>query len=297
MKASGLISAAVLLAALLGGARRAAAEATETYPALLEQKAPAIVSVRVVLKTEMNFGGQGRTSESREEIAGVVVAKDGLILVSYDAFRSDDESDTQFQMKRTPKEIKVVFEGEEKEYEAEIVATDKKVNLAFLKVKDLEGRDVSVVDFNEPAAVELGTKVAAVNRLDKGFDYAPYVRTANVSGSIKKPRKALMLDGSINSEGLPVFTMDGQVVGVLTSIESGMPEDEGEDFGMFRVIMGGGGGGQFVLPGKVVAGLIEQAAKQAAELAQKQAEEGAAKEGEKAGEGGEGSGEEEQEDG
>ena len=113
-------------------------------------------------------------------------------------------------MKRTPTEIKVVFEREEKEYEAEIIATDKKVNLAFLKVKDLEGREVSVVDFDAAVKADLGAMVAAVSRLTKGYDYSPYVRTAYVSGSIKKPRKALMLDGSVRSEGLPVFTMSAR---------------------------------------------------------------------------------------
>ena len=262
MSIASLLIAAVLLAAPV---TVAAADEAEQYQALLEQKAPLIVTVRAVIKTEVNFGGQGQDQESRDEIQGVVVGKDGLIMVSFDSFRSRGEAGGDFQVKRTPQEIKVIFEREEKEYEAELVATDSKVNLAFLKVKDLEGRDVQIADFANPVSGEVGQKVAAVGRLEKGYDYAPYVRTAVVSGSIKKPRRALILDGSVRSEGLPVYSMDGAVIGVLTTLESGVREgsDEGGFFGMMS-----GGGRQFVLPGKVVAGMIQQARQQAAKAAE-----------------------------
>jgi hypothetical protein len=69
-----------------------------------------------------------------------------------------------------------------------------------------------------------------------------------------------MLDGSIRSRGLPVYTMDGAVVGVLTTLESGVREGSDEYFGMMST-----GGYPFVLPGKVVAGLIRQARNLASE--------------------------------
>lgn len=262
MKATILASAACLL---LGGAAPAAEPAQ--YQALLEQKAAAIVTVRVVLKTEMNFGGQGRNTESREEVQGVVVSGDGLILTSYDTFRSEEDEGGEFHVKRVPQEIKIVFEDEEKEYDAEIVATDKKVNLAFLKVKDLEGRTLAPVSFAEPTTVEVGAEVVAVSRLAKGYDYAPYVRTGRVSGTIRKPRKALILEGAIHGEGLPVYTPAGEVIGVLTSIESGLAEESSGRGGFFRLFSSSGD--SFVLPGKVVARLIEQAARQAEEQAKK----------------------------
>jgi S1-C subfamily serine protease len=257
----------ILLAALPASLQ---AQTDESYAALLDSKAPSIVTIRVVMKTEMSFQGQSQDEESRTEVAGVIVSTDGLIMSTYDTFGSDDQGSGPFSVKRIPKEIKVIFEREEQEYDAELVATDKRVRLAFLQVLDLEGRELVPVSFDPAASVDLGDRVASVGRLEKGFDYAPYVTTAQVSGRIKKPRKALMLDGSISTEGLPVFTMTGEVVGVLTTIESGMAASEEEEaMGMLRVILGSGGGllgHQFVLPGKVTARLIEQAAAQAAEL-------------------------------
>lgn len=253
-------------------AARAARDEGETYTALIESQAPAIVTVRMVIKTEMNLGGQGHNRESRQEIAGVMVGEDGLVMLSYGPFRSDEDDGSQFQLKRIPQEIKVIFEREEKEYAAELVATDQKVNLAFLKVLDLEGRKPAWVRFDAPVEVAIGDPVMAVARLQKGFDYAPFVRSARVCGQIKKPRKALMLDGTVRTEGLPVFTPAGGVVGVLTSIESGM-RDEDDGFGGFGMIMigGGAGGSQFVLQGKVVEALVEQARKQAVRVLEEKA--------------------------
>lgn len=269
----GVVGVALLATLRLVSPARAQEDEANRYQALLEQKAASVVTVRLVMKTEFNFGGQGQNRESREEVAGVLVSDDGMVLVSYDSFRSDADDGSNFQMKRRVQEIKIVFEREEKEYDGELVATDKKVNLAFIQVNDLEGRKISPVSFEAAVKAEAGARVASVSRLDKGFDYAPYVRTARICGKIRKPRKALMLDGSIRTEGLPVYTMDGSVVGVLTSLESGMADDSGGGsfFGF------GGGSRQFVLPGKVVSNLIRLARKQAAEAAAERAEEEAEK--------------------
>jgi len=274
MSRSGILLAAALGAGLLGTSGLRAADEVSQYAALLEQKAPAIVTVRAVIKTELNISGRGQNQESRDEIAGVVVDESGLVMISYDSFRSSEDGDGSFQIKRTPQEIKVVFEREEKEYDADLVATDKKLSLAFLKVRDLEGRAVQVARFDEGAPAEVGQKVASVSRLQKGYDYAPQVRTAVISGKIKKPRKALILDGGV-TEGLPVYTMDGAMVGVLTTLEAGVQEDDNSRFPF--ILMGDSGGRSFVLPSKVVAKLVEQALKQAeefdAEAAEKEAKE------------------------
>lgn len=239
----------------------------ERYQKLLEKVAPSVVTVKIVVKMEMNFGGQGNDQEQRQESQGIVVGADGLVMLTYDPFRSDEGGgDNGFQIKRTPTEIKVVFENDEKEFEAEIVATDKKLGLAFVKIKDLEGRAVAPVAFADEADGAMGDKVYAVSRLSKGYDYAPFVSNGIINGAIKKPRKALMVQGGLGGPGLPVYTKDGTVLGVMTTIESGIEDDDGGGFSPFRMFGGGGGGRPFVLPAKVVGKLVEQAAKQAQEL-------------------------------
>lgn len=263
---SGPCRASVLAYALLGfwfaGLATGGDEAAMTseapdraavYQSLIDKVAPSVVTMRMVVKVEANFGGRGSDSERRREVPGTLVGADGMILCSYEPFRSVDTG--QFSVKVTPLEIKVVFDREEKEYEAELVATDKKVNLAFLKIKDLEGRVPPVIDFKSGAKIEVGGAVHQVARLNRGYDYAPYVTRSIVNGRVKKPRKAWILDGSIRETGLPVFDDAGTVAGVLTELDSGLSQDES----------GFGGGMPFVLDAKIVDKLIELAGKQASE--------------------------------
>jgi S1-C subfamily serine protease len=277
----------LLVAALAAPAALLADDLTDKYQALIEQISPSIVTVKAVVTTEMSFGGQGQKDESRDELQGVVVRANGLIMMTNGPFRTREFRGGEAQIKRTPTELKVVVGDEEKEYDAELVATDSKLGLAFLRIKDLGDRQLAAVAFgDESVKPDIGDEVCQVSRLEKGYDYATYVHTAVVNGRITKPRKALMLDGTVREQGLPVFTMDGEVVGALTSIESGMQEDE--DMG--AIFFGGGGGRSFVVPGKVVEGLITQAEKQAADAAAG-ATEGDAKDldegGEEEGDGGE----------
>ena len=259
MKSTIIAFAAALLAPAAGFAHDSTS--TERYEALLEQ-APSIVTLRMVVKIEMSFQGRSQDRESRDEVFGVVVSDQGMIMCGYDAFRSIDTEG--MMMKRTPTEIKVVFESEEKEYDAELVATDQKINMAFVKIKDLEGRETRPISFADAPKGAVGDTVHQVVRLDKGFDYAPYVRGATISGKLRKPRKALLIDGPLREVGLPVFNADGQVSGALTRLESGMSSDA-SPFGAPGVFA--------IIDGKIIARLIEQAEKQAAELAAEEAEE------------------------
>jgi len=83
--------------------------------------------------------------------------------------------------------------------------------------------------------------------------------------------------GSISTFGLPVFALGGEVIGVLTTIPSGIKEPgsaEGFSFSMFMRLLGGGGGTtgtSFVLPAAVVKGIVEQAKVRAVEVAAQRA--------------------------
>ena len=90
----------------------------------LEAKAPTVVSVKSVLK----FGD----SESNNERSGCVVDPAGVVMIpSWNPTRFRSSA-----MKMTPTKIRVLFEGDEKEYDAVLGATDSKLGLAFVRIKD-----------------------------------------------------------------------------------------------------------------------------------------------------------------
>ena len=247
---------------------------------LVTKKLPAYVSVRVLLKTEFTGGGATRDADSRTEMSGIIVDKSGLIMLSTSALNPNKFFNDLFggagdeggdDVRSVPSDFKVVFNGEEKEYSAFLAATDSKLNLAFLQVEKLEGKPLTPVTFGSVNSLTVGQRVAAVSRLSKGFDYAPYFSTGRISGVIAKPRKAYLLDGLGAGIGVPIYDMNGEVLGISALIASGLRSDlSGDGAGMAMQMMGAGGSSplrMFVVPAQTVGGVITQAKLRAEKVA------------------------------
>ncbi len=254
---------------------------------LLDRTASSIVTVKVVIKMEISMMGQAQNEESRSELPGVVVDDSGLIMISNAEISADRAKAAlsgnpmvgNLDLTMTPTDFQVIFGNEEQEFSAFLVAKDTKLDLAFLQVEDLQDRKPAAISFAEGTKPAIGDTVVAISRLKKGFDYAPYGKTARISGAIRKPRKAWIIDGVLDSYGLPIFSSSGGVVGVLITLAPTTTDDSGgSSFGsMMRALRGGGmdsGVGTFVLPAKVVNGLIKQSLAKALELLEESAEGG-----------------------
>ena len=255
---------------------------------LLEKTASSIVTVKVVIKTEFSMMGQAQNEESRSELQGVVVDDTGLIMISNAEISADRVMEAltssgnpmmaNVDLTMTPTDFKVIFGTEEEEYDAFLVAKDTKLDLAFLQVTGITGRALTAISFAEGATPAVGDTVVAIGRLKKGYDYASFAATARVSGAIRKPRKAWIIDGNLTGYGLPIFLTSGDVVGVLITLAPTTTDDSGgAGFGVImRMMRGGGvdsGVGTFVLPAKVVNGLIKQSRARAGKMLDEQAAE------------------------
>ncbi|MEK7867174.1 MAG: trypsin-like peptidase domain-containing protein [Planctomycetota bacterium] len=249
-------------------------------PEVLAKVAPGIATVKVVTQTDVTMGGQSQSSESRTEVQGVVVDETGLVMISNATFDTSGMKDLLSagggggaDLKVTPTEFKVVIEQEEKEYEAFLAATDTKLGLAFVQIVELGDRKLASVGFDGAAELAVGQRLLAVGRLKKGYDYAPYVVQAKVTGKIAKPRAAWLVDGDMAGAGLPVFTADGQVAGVIGDVQVTSDEEGGDgNSRLLRRLLGRMNRAEpaapsFLLPPGPVKASIEAAKKQAAELA------------------------------
>ncbi len=278
-----LCSAGVIMLALPGVSLGQDADVA----GLLDKAAPSIVTVKVVIKTEFSMMGQAQNDESRAEMPGVIVDDTGLIMISNAEISADRIKEAfsstpmmgNIDLMVTPTDFKVIFGNEEEEHDAFLVAKDTKLDLAFLQVEGVTDRTLTAVNFAEGVKPGVGDTIMTVSRLKKGYDYAPFASTARISGAIKKPRKAWIIDGNIDSYGLPVFSSSGDVVGVLITLAPTTTDDSGGSGfgGMMRMMRGGGmdsAVGTFILPAKVVNGLIKQSRAKADELLQEQAGEG-----------------------
>lgn len=272
-----LVCSAVLgvLTLAMAAPARADEEATQLQ-AVLDKRAPSVVTVKVVLKSQ--GPGAAGSAESRLEVQGVLVDKTGLVMIPNTAFSSKhlravmngpggaDQAENE-----TPTDIKVIFENEDKEYDAFLAATDTSMDLAFLKIENLANHPVTPVDFSTSTPPAIGDRLVTVSRLRRGYDYSPYFDTLRVSGAINKPRKAWLVDGNIPSYGMPVYTLAGDLAGVLTTVEQGTA-DESPDTLRFAVFLHAWGGAgapipTFLVPGTAVQGLISLAETKAAQIA------------------------------
>ncbi len=249
-------------------AQQAPAETTNSYAQLMQKIAPNIVTVRIVAKFEIKAEGETQTQESKFTQQGAVITADGIVmlsgvLLSAESFKElvgFDEEDVSLSI--SPQSLKVIFGQETQEYDATLIALDSQLGVAFLKINDLGGRQVEPIEFKE-VNLPIGSELVTVSRLPRGFDYAPYFSTGRVISEVSKPRRAFLLEGNISELGLPVYSRNGDAVGIMVTLSHGL-DDEETDFG-FRSNFGDTDRALFLIPTATLKPVIEQAIQRAKE--------------------------------
>lgn len=249
--------------------------------ALLERVAPAIVNLRMTLRTEVE--GMGEPEDSTDEVTGVLVDSSGLILVwnsHLSAGRMGEllaavSPESDFRLRVSPIDIRVWIEGEAEGREAFLAAADSDLDLAFVQLAAPPDGELAVVDFSRAAELAIGSRLTVVGRLSSRFDRAAFYDVAAVTGRLEKPRRAWLVGaGNATRTGLPYFADDGRVAGVLVTFVSRSHDGDGagsrrlfnELFTLGRGTHEVGPLGLFLLPAERVAERIGQARIQAARL-------------------------------
>ncbi|MEZ5313399.1 MAG: serine protease [Thermoanaerobaculia bacterium] len=247
---------------------------------LVERLAPAIVGVRVVLKTEFNSGESTQDQESTLEARGVLVNDRGLVMLwnsQLSASRLVDALETmgdggQFRLKMTPTDFRITLPGDPTEHPAFLAAADTDLDLAFLQIEAPPERPLPAIDFARSREPEIGQTVFAVSRLSPGFDRAPFYESSEITGRLDKPRRAWLVDLSSDFLGLPAFDDEGRPLGVLVTIfnrsSDGSPQGS-EMLGFLSLGRSGRESGPlalFLLPATRVRDLVVAAAARANEL-------------------------------
>jgi S1-C subfamily serine protease len=226
MKTSGLrtalICAATVAAVLAAPPASAWADSEADFSELLAKKSPAIVSIKYVLKIKSQFG----ENENERETAGVVIEPDGLLLCA------NSQLGAGSWMRRaggsaTPTDIKVLIGDDAEGLDAEIIARDSELDLTWPRIKEPGDRKFSAISLKKGAVPEIGQRIYSVSRLGKYFDRVAVVREARLGGVTHKPRKLFVPSGGSGSLGLPVYTANGQVIGVAISQMPGPGEMQG----------------------------------------------------------------------
>jgi len=240
-----------LCLAALAAALTAAAAADAPEAKLIETRSAPVVTVKAALKIAGSFRGQSFDHEQEMTAPGVIVDSCGFVMINAEAVSlprrmlrgtGGDRPD----IKVTPTNLRVVFAGDEKEYEAILGALDTKLGLGFVLIRDLKGRTATPVDLSSAAEPKVGDTLYSVTRLEQGFDYAPVCDEAKVIGQVTKPRTMWVLQGAGADVPQPLYNADGAVTGIVI-YQEGVGEQANTR--------------PFLLPLKIATGTIERALK------------------------------------
>jgi hypothetical protein len=167
--------------------------------------------------------GQFGNRETEAEISGVMIDPSGLVLCGNTRLGSPRLM-RSIGGTATPTDIKVLVGDDTEGLEAKVLARDSELDLAWVAIKKPGDKKFACLDFTRSALPKLGEPLVSLRRMAKYFDRAYTVNEGRVAGRTTKPRDLLIPGGSMVLEpGLPVFTPNGRLVGVVVVQ---MPEDD-----------------------------------------------------------------------
>ncbi len=224
-----------------------AAAAEPEYAKIVADSSPVLVSIKYVLKIDMNGQGQEREAEA----VGVMIDGKGLVLCS-GVDMGAIPGGGRPGLTVTPTKIKVLVGDDIEGVEAKLVSRDSELDLAWVQIEKPADQAYAHVDFSKASTAAQGDKLVMITRLDKFFDRAVAVSDFRVGALVKKPRTLLVPADAIRAYGRPVFSAAGQAVGF--AIVAAPSREEAAEEGGFR-------GAIVVLPGAEVAAATERALK------------------------------------
>ncbi len=222
-------------AALLEGSGAFAAAAPDSFAPLAKRLTPSVVNISTTStvkhpvtpfrgRPENNpfrdffgdeffrrfFDGQPREFKSQSLGSGFIVDADGYVVTNNHVVEEADEI--------------VVKLSDEHEFEAKVIGTDPKTDLALIRFEP-KGVTLQPVELGDSDAIEVGEWVVAIGN---PFGYGHTVTAGIVSAKGRVIGAGpydnfLQTDAAINpgNSGGPLFDMKGRVVGINTAIVAG----------------------------------------------------------------------------
>jgi len=189
---------------------------------IVDKHSGAYVTVKFVLKMSMpNMWGGGGDQENETEVTGVMIDPSGLVLCSntqlggFTAMFKRYMGSMGESITAVPTDIKVLVGDDTEGKEAELIARDSELDLAWVRIKEPSDAKYQSIDLSQSGELAVGQEVFAIRRLGKYFGRAVIGMDGTIAGKTVKPRQLFVPSmGVAGSYGLPVFSGDGKVLGV-----------------------------------------------------------------------------------
>lgn len=216
------------------------------FETLLRDRAASVVTIRYVLKTTV----EGEEDEEDAESTGVLVDPAGWVVCSSSGL--GDVAGDGFRISAS--DFKVLIGDDHEGEEASLVARDKELDLAWVRLRKAPTGKLPAVDLSSPPPVRAGERLMTLRRLGRFFDRAPEVLEGRVSAVLSKPRDLYAPgSGMGGAVGEPVFNTQGQFVGIYVLQAPEADDEDSESAEDLSEVM--------ILPGATVAKATERAKK------------------------------------
>lgn len=217
-----------LVAALAAAGPAATCRAASEYETVLEKRSPGLVTLKYVLKVDM--GGM-QEQEMDSEVTGVMIDPHGLVICSNTRLNGIPANVQRMmrargvEMSATPIDIKVLVGDDVEGLDADLVARDTELDLAWIRVADPGTVAFEHVDFKQGAEPAVGEPVVALRRLDRYFGRTAVLTEGRIGGITTKPRRLYVATGDERMAlGGPIFSLGGHPIGLMVS----QTPDEGD---------------------------------------------------------------------
>ncbi len=210
------------------------------FQRLLADRGPAVVTIKFVLKISVPGGDESENQEVDTEVSGVLIDPKGVVVCSNALMGAFTSVINRFaeeftgQINATPTDLKVLIGDDTEGKEAELIARDSELDLAWIRIKEPGDKPLPHIDLSGGAKPSLGQPLLAVRRMSKHFARTAVVASGHVGGITSKPRDFYIPTGDVRTAvGLPVFTADGRPVGVVI-LE--VPDPESMEFSFATIV-------------------------------------------------------------
>jgi len=212
-----------------------------SYAPVVKETAPAVVNVftsrKVIQRSRSDFFdfmfGSRRAPRERVENSlgsGVIVRSNGIIVTNAHVVRGADE-------------LRIVL-NDRREFEAEVIAEDKEIDVAVLKI-DTEGEVLPSLSISQRDDLDIGDIVLAIgNPFGVGQTVTSGIVSALGRTNVSDSSSFIQTDAAVNpgNSGGALVNLQGELIGVNTAIFSRS---------------GGSNGIGFAIPAKLVARAVE----------------------------------------
>jgi serine protease Do len=212
------------------GARQIVLNESQVISDIAKDVGESVVSISVRSQSSArSFFGFERSIEQESAGTGFILSKEGIILTNRHVIPTNTSS------------VSVTLSDGTKFDDVELIgrtASGDTLDIAFLKIKDVGGKELRPIELGDSSKARVGDKVIAIgnalgqfqNTVTAGIisGYGRNIRASDRSGS-DALQNLFQTDAAINqgNSGGPLVNINGEVIGINTAVAGGQAENIG----------------------------------------------------------------------